>query len=253
MRHLFTGPGIRLMSGIAGSGKTTTMLTCAESAAKAGREVLGCALAGKAATKLQKETGIESGTLASLLWRLENGRHFASRPKTVVLDEAGMVGTKDMAKLIQHVEKEKDARLMLLGDAKQLQPIDAGGPFKFLSDILGEKRLTIIRRQSLPWQRDAVAAIERGDAQEALKAFIENKCFHLADNREQAKAQLVEQWKKDGGIQKPESVSLRLDQRRGDRHKPQAQAARIQAGVVSAEKKVFANGVFLHEGDPSCS
>ena len=139
---------------------------------------------------------------------------------------------------------------MLLGDAKQLQPINAGGPFKFLSDTLGEKRLTNIRRQSLPWQREAVTAIERGDAQDALKAFIENKCFHLADSREQAKAQLVEQWKKDGGIQKPESVFLLASTNAEvtDINR-QAQAARIQAGTVSADKKVFANGVFLHEGD----
>ena len=73
------------------------------------------------------------------------------------------MGTKDMAKLIRHVRDAKDARLILLGDAKQLQPINAGGPFKFLGDILGEKRLTVIRRQSLPWQREAVAALERGD------------------------------------------------------------------------------------------
>ena len=73
VRHLLSGPGIRLMSGIAGSGKTTTMLTCAEVWQQEGREVLGCALAGKAATKLQKETGIQSGTLASLLWRLDHG------------------------------------------------------------------------------------------------------------------------------------------------------------------------------------
>ena len=237
------------MSGIAGSGKTTTMLTCAEVWQQEGREVLGCALAGKAATKLQKETGIQSGTLASLLWRLDHGS-LSLASKTVVLDEAGMVGTKDMAKLISHVREAKDARLILLGDAKQLQPINAGGPFKFLGDLLGEKRLTVIRRQNLPWQREAVAALERGDAEESLKAFIQNKCFHLAESREQAMAKLIEQWKKDGGIEKPESVFLLASTNAEvTAINRDAQAARIEAKLVSAEKKIFANGVFLHEGD----
>ena len=237
VRHLLTGPGIRLMSGIAGSGKTTAMLTCAEVWREEGREVLGSALAGKAATKLQKETGIESGTLASLLWRLENGR-LSLHSKTVVLDEAGMVGTKDLQKLISHIKESKDARLILLGDPKQLQPINAGGPMKFLMDVLGDKRLTTIRRQSLPWQREAVAAIERGDVEDALRPFIENKCFHLAESREQAIAKLVEQWKKDGGIEKPESVFLLASTNAEvtDINR-RAQAERIRAGKVDRREK----------------
>jgi conjugative relaxase-like TrwC/TraI family protein len=207
VRHLLSGPGIRVMSGIAGSGKTTTMLTCAEVWREEGRTVLGAALAGKAATKLQKETGIKSGTLDSLLWQLDNAR-LSLDAKTVVLDEAGMVGTKHMARLIHHVRNSTDARLILLGDPVQLQPIAGGGPMKFLSDVLGDKRLTVIRRQAERWQRDAVAAMERGDPEEAMKAFIEKKCFHLADTREQATAQLLNQWKKDGGIKNPETVFL---------------------------------------------
>ncbi|MFO0888218.1 MAG: MobF family relaxase [Isosphaeraceae bacterium] len=249
VRHLLTGPGIRVMTGIAGSGKTTAMLTCAEVWRAEGREVLGCALAGKAATKLQKETGIESGTLASLLWRSENGQLSLAR-KTIVLDESGMVGTKDLQRLIRLIRCSEDCRGILLGDPKQLQPIDAGGGLKFLGDILGEKRLTVIRRQGEIWQRQAVAAIERGDAGEAIKAFIDNKCFHLADTREQAMAKLLEQWKKDGGIQKPEGVFL-LASTNAEviSINRAAQAARIEAGNVSADRKVFADGVFLHEGD----
>jgi ATP-dependent exoDNAse (exonuclease V) alpha subunit len=237
------------MSGIAGSGKTTTMFTCAEVWREERREVLGAALAGKAATKLQKETGIKSGTLDSLLWQLDNAR-LSLDAKTVVLDEAGMVGTKHMARLIRHVKDAGDARLILLGDPVQLQPIAGGGPMKFLSDVLGDKRLTVIRRQAERWQRDAVAAMERGDPEEAMKAFIEKKCFHLAETREQAMAQLLERWKRDGGIKNPETVFLLASTNAEvTAINRAAQAARIQAGEVSAEKKVYTNGVFLHEGD----
>ena len=82
--------------------------------------------------------------------------------------------------------------------------------------------------------------MERGDAHEALKAFIENKCFHLADSREQAKAKLIEQWKKDGGIEKPESVFLLASTNAEvtDINR-RAQAARIQAGKLSRPRRRF--------------
>ena len=92
--------------------------------------------------------------------------------------------------------------------------------------------------------------MERGEPEEALKPFIENKCFHLAETREQAMAKLLEQWKKDGGIEKPESVFLLASTNAEvTAINRDAQAARIEAGLVSADKKIFANGVFFHEGD----
>ena len=59
-----------------------------------------------------------------------------------------MVGTKHMARLAEHISEAPGARLVLIGDSKQLQPILAGGPFKYLSEALGEARLGNIRRQT---------------------------------------------------------------------------------------------------------
>src|SRR5262249_34511605 len=147
VRHLLTGPGIRLLSGISGSGKTTAMAAVVEAMRHEGREdeLIGCAIGGKAATKLQKETGIKSGTMASLLWQLENGR-MTLRNRTVVVDESGMLPTRELSRLIRFIEREKTSRLILLGDAEQLAPILAGQPFQLLSDVIGNARLTTIRR-----------------------------------------------------------------------------------------------------------
>jgi conjugative relaxase-like TrwC/TraI family protein len=251
VRHLLSGPGIRIMSGVSGSGKTMTMAAVVEAMRLEGREreLIGCSIGGKAATKLEAETGIESGTFASLLWQLDNSR-LSLKNRTVVIDESGMVPTRELGRLIPYLEKEKTSRLILLGDVQQLTPIAAGQPMRLLSELLGEKRLTIVRRQEQRWHREAVSAFERGDVAEAMKAFIENKCFHMPKRHEEAKAQIIEQWKKDGGIEHPEDVWLltstnatvtELNRR--------CQAARIEARVVSADKKIFANGVFLHEGD----
>ena len=73
MRYLTSGPNLRLMTGDAGTGKSFTMAACREVWEAEGRKVIGCAVAGKAAKQLEEEAGIQSGTLKSLLFRLDNG------------------------------------------------------------------------------------------------------------------------------------------------------------------------------------
>ncbi len=85
---------------------------------------------------------------------------------------------------------------------------------------------------------------------EALTAYAERGHFHLAETRPQAMAQLIEQWKKDGGISKPESVMMLASLNSEVKElNLQAQAERIRAGEVDPEKKIHANGVNFHEGD----
>ena len=250
VRWLCSGPGIRLLSGLAGTGKTTTLATCHEVWKAEGREVIGCAVAGAAAKRLEQGTGIESRTLESLLWNLDHEKITLNSRSVVVLDEAGMVGTKQMARLVEHVSQAEGARLVETGDSKQLQPILAGGPFKFLAETLGEARLGNIRRQEAQWAREAVRDFEAGRSREAIAAYVREGHFHLTDSRPQAMAQLVDQWKQDGGISQPGSVlmlaSLNVEVKELNLR---AQAERIRAGEVAPDKKLFANGVFFHEGD----
>jgi conjugative relaxase-like TrwC/TraI family protein len=250
VRWLASGPGIRLLSGLAGTGKTWTLETCHEVWKGGGREVIGCAVAAAAAKRLEKGTGIESGTLDRLLGRLDRGKLSLRSNSVVVLDEAGMVGTKHMARLVEHLANIPGARLVLIGDAKQLQPVMAGGPFKYLAGVLGEARLSTIRRQEEAWARDAVRDFEAGRSREAMAAYVERGHFHLADSRPQAMAGLVEQWKADGGILEPNRVFM-LASRNSEVKELnlRAQAERIRAGEVDPEKKIYANGVYFHEGD----
>lgn len=250
VRWLTSGEGVRLLSGIAGSGKTWTLETCRELWEADGREVIGCAVAAAAAKRLEKGTDIESGTLDSLLNRLDRGETRLHSNSVVIMDEAGMVGTKHLARLLEHVANVEGARLILVGDAKQLQAITAGGPFKYLGETLGEAALTTVRRQNEAWAREAVQDFRAGNSKEAVDAYVERGCFHLAATRPQAMAEIVERWKTDGGIFKPESVmmlgSLNAEVKQLNL---QAQAERIRAGEVDAEAKIYANGVYLHEGD----
>ncbi len=122
--------------------------------------------------------------------------------------------------------------------------------FKFLAEVLTDFRLGVIRRQAEPWMREAVSDLERGKAREAITAFIEHKRFHVAESRPEAMARLLDQWRADGGIQDPTRVIMLASYNHEVKElNLKAQAARILAGEVHAEEKIYANGVFFHAGD----
>ena len=195
------------MTGKAGTGKSTTLDTCRLAWEMAGHKVLGCALAGVAADELRRSSGIESDTLTRTLMRLEYGRLTLTPNHIVVLDEAGMVATKPMAALVRHVE-EAGAKLVLVGDAAQLQAIGAGGPFRSIAQRVGQCELTQIRRQREEWRRQTVEHFSRGEAREALTAYAARQQLHVTETREEAIRGLVDRWKADNGIQTPHDVLL---------------------------------------------
>ena len=191
---------IACMTGKAGTGKSTTLDACRLAWELSGKTVLGCALAGNAAEELRSASGIESRTLHSTLYQIEKGWLKMTPRHVMVLDEAGMVPTRLMAKLIEEVEKA-GAKLVLVGDADQLQAIGAGGPFKSIAERIGQCELAQIRRQREQWRRDTVDQFSRGQAKEALTTYAAKGQLHVTKTREEALAALVERWKADKGIE----------------------------------------------------
>lgn len=146
VEHLGGTGGVSILSGRAGTGKTTTTDALVRAFRGDGREVIGCSAAWDAARKLEAETGMESLSTARLLQELDHGRRTLTERSVVIMDEAGMAGTYDIARLSRHVHAA-GAKLILEGDAEQLQPVAAGGGFRMLADMLGDAKLTTIRRQ----------------------------------------------------------------------------------------------------------
>lgn len=255
VRYLTAGPSIRLLVGIAGSGKTTTLKTCLEvwRAEKPNRVIIGAAVAAKTKNRLRDELGgsVPCETLAKLLVLLDNGRLRLDANTVILLDEGGMVGTRQIARLVEHIRKVPGARLVVVGDAKQLQPVEAGGPFKYLEALLEKPaKLSTIRRQEEVWARDAVADFEQGRAEVAIGRYLQEGYFKLAESRPLAIAKIVELWKGCGGVENPEKVLLLASLNHEVMQiNLQAQAARILAGEVDPEKKMLINSVFAHVGD----
>ena len=211
--HVTTGAGVVAVQGMAGTGKSYA-LGAAQTAWNAdGKNVIGAALAGKAASELESGSGIKSQTLFSLLRELDpehvetiNGEVISASDQPartlssndiIVLDEAGMVGSRQMKRLLDIAERQ-GAKVVLVGDTRQLQPIDAGGAMRAITNEIGAAELKGIRRQSKAWERSAIHQLADGDAGEALQAYKAHDRLHT-DNKtiEDARVQTVLAWMAD--------------------------------------------------------
>ena len=137
---------LAILRGVAGTGKTTTLSALRAAAEVSGVRIVGAALAGKAARELEGGSGIESRTLASLERSWEAGFDRLGRGDMLVVDEAGMVGAVQMARVLARVEAA-GARLVLVGDERQLQPIEAGAAFRTIKDRAQDREADADRAQ----------------------------------------------------------------------------------------------------------
>lgn len=194
--------GIATITGMAGTGKTF-MLDAARLALElGGYRVRGAALAGKAAEGLQQGSGIQSSTIASLLVGLRAGRETFDSKTVLVIDEAGMVGTRQMHELVSWAKKSA-TKLVLVGDEKQLQPIEAGAPFAAISRAVGTSNLTEIIRQREEWQRQTVKDFAYGRAGEALWEYATRGLVSVESDKESVVQALIARWQ-ERGLSKPE-------------------------------------------------
>ena len=171
VHHIASATGrIALVEGLAGTGKTQMLKVVRHVYEASGYRVHGCSLSGKAAQNLEEGSGIRAQTLHRLLARLDKKQIALDAKDVIVLDEAAMVGSRQMGMLLDHAGRA-GAKVIMVGDSKQLQPIDAGQMFGTLVRELGKSDLTDIRRQNESWARDAVRAVLAGQSSDALSAF----------------------------------------------------------------------------------
>ncbi|MBB3464481.1 Ti-type conjugative transfer relaxase TraA [Rhizobium sp. BK377] len=196
IEHVAGPERIAAVIGRAGAGKTTMMKAAREAWEGAGYHVVGGALAGKAAEGLEKEAGIASHTLSSWELRWSGGRNQLDAKTVFVLDEAGMVSSRQMAHLVEAVTKA-GAKLVMVGDPEQLQPIEAGAAFRAIADRIGYAELETIYRQREQWMRDASLDLARGNIRKAVDAYAARGRMIGLRLKEEAVETLIADWSRD--------------------------------------------------------
>ncbi|WP_273455033.1 Ti-type conjugative transfer relaxase TraA [Nevskia ramosa] len=199
--EVLTGPTqLASVSGAAGSGKSFVLSAVRETYERSGMAVIGAALQGKTADDLERDSGIRSSTLHSLLFRIERGDAALDAKTVVVIDEAGLVGSAQFGQLLQHVERSK-ATVRVVGDSYQLSAVAAGDAFRRVSDQAAaagvRASLTEIVRQREGWQREASAALSEHRIAEGLQAYRDRGFITEYGTQAEARAGLLAQWDAD--------------------------------------------------------
>ena len=193
IRHVTGDSAISAVVGLAGAGKST-LLDAARLAWEAdGRRVIGAALTGKAAEGLEDSSGIKSRTLAAWELAWADGRDKLQKGDVLVVDEAGMVSSEQLARGLKFV-KDAGAKAVLVGDPMQLQPIQAGAAFRAIVERIGFAELTGVRRQREQWARDASRLFARGKVEEALAAYALHDRIVQLETRDVAIERIVADW-----------------------------------------------------------
>lgn len=196
VEHITADDGVSIVEGMAGTGKSFALRVANEAWLAEGYTVIGAALAGNAADGLEEGSNIKSGTLHKLIYDLEDGKIELDNRHVLVIDEAGMIGSKMLKNLLDKAD-DAGAKVVLVGDSLQLQAIDAGAAFRGLSKALGAAKLTNIRRQNQKWHREAVGWFSEGQAGKALKEFKERGLLKSGKTHFDTIHMLVQQWQKD--------------------------------------------------------
>lgn len=196
LEHVTGERDLGVVVGLAGAGKSAMLGVAREAWESAGYEVRGVALSGIAAENLEAGSGIGSRTIASMEHGWTNGRDLLTSRDVLVIDEAGMVGTRQMERVLSHAT-EVGAKVVLVGDPQQLQSIEAGAAFRSVHERHGGVEIAEVRRQRQDWQRDATRDLATGRTGQAIERYAGRGMVHATETREQARADLIERWDRE--------------------------------------------------------
>ncbi|MEJ7891617.1 MAG: MobF family relaxase [Solirubrobacteraceae bacterium] len=225
------GDAVAVIAGRAGTGKTFALAAAHAAWTEAGHPVVGAAVARRAARELQQGAGIPSTSVAALIGGLDRG---SPLPLGVVLviDEAGMLGTRDAAALARHVERSA-GKFVLVGDHRQLPELEAGGAFRGLVRRGHATELVENRRQVEVWERRAVDDLRDGRVESALAAYREHGRVHIDSHAEATRDRVVADW-----LAASDTDAVMIAARRSDVHdlNTRARSRLRQQGRLAGEE-----------------
>ncbi len=264
VRYVTSGNGrLHILEGRAGTGKSHTLGAVRESFEREGCRVIGLAPTNAVVSDMQRDGFREARTVHSLLWHIEKGTAdgILARGDVLIVDEAAMMDTRTLHKFLTHADKA-GARVILVGDDRQLASVERGGLFAEMKDSVGSALLTTVRRQKDDWARAASEDFAADRFDEGLAAYEKHGCINWQDTPANALSSLVERWKQDTQEQRGKQFVFAYTNKDVDALNTALQAVEIARGRVGelqpfvTSRGTLLNGVvgtMQHVTDEHCT
>ena len=195
--RVLTGPErATVLVGPAGTGKGVVIDAAARAERHAGRHTIGIAVSGSTAERLGADSPAlaeRTLTLDALVARANTATIDVDQGTTVFLDEAGMVDHKRLDALTELIERS-GAKLIAVGDGKQLPSIGPGGMFDRLTTHAPTAELEDVHRTSDPGERKAWRALRNGEPEKAMAHYVSRGQLYFRDTRDEAGETAVQRW-----------------------------------------------------------
>lgn len=197
LRGLCGSDGIKIVEGRAGTGKSYVLGQYREIRQNASNPspLIGLAPTHKAVNELKAQGFEDTSTLKGFLFDIENGKRSLKPSSTLLVDEAGMVGTETYQELFR-VASQHGSEVILVGDSKQLPSVERGGMFAYLSKEYGSLDLSEVRRQKHEWGKEVGLSFAKGHVAEGIKTLKRQDKFSYSSTVEDAVSELAQDWTK---------------------------------------------------------
>lgn len=240
-----SGCGVDVVVGKAGAGKTTALRAAAAAWRASGYQVAGVAVAARAGQELEAATGIPSATVAQALLDFAAAPQALAPRSVLVVDEAGMVPTRALERLLTHAEAA-GAKVVLVGDHRQLPEIEAGGAFRALAERVEAFELRQNRRQAEEWERTALDELRAGDVSAALRSYNEHGRLVALEADVEAREAMVDEWHA-ARLRGERVLMVAMSNRDVDDLNRRARERRVAAGEIGSDgldlgRRVFSVG-----------
>ena len=184
LKHIAHRGDLSCVVGYAGAGKSHALKAVNELYSSQGYQVYGTSISGKVAQSLESDTHIKSRTIASILLSYNNqSNNLPEKGSVLVIDEAGMVGLDDMVDIMK-MSKERNLKLVLVGDPNQLEAIGKGSPFKHVLDDVGFVPMKEVVRQKDELDRKATVNLAEGKIGLAINHYNTQNNIHIKRDHE---------------------------------------------------------------------
>lgn len=199
LERLGKGGKVAVGIGVAGSGKTTLLKPLVTAWKAEGRDVHGIALAWRQSDDLADAGMQRSKTraVASFLSRYEKGKIKLTKNSVVVVDELSLLGTRQLNDILK-VREDVGFKLVMIGDPKQMQSVEAGAVIELLERAVGKENIPVLEsstRQVLAEERETTLMFRNGQTEEAVRRKAENGTLRIAPGGfDEAVTAVVDLW-----------------------------------------------------------